>query len=200
MNTCQFQTLVHASVPRIQCEEHGVVQVRVPWAEPHGRTIRMERFVINVHPACQAATGACQLLNISWDQAWHLMDPGDGDDDLSVGPQLSTEKDSVLMYGGKGKDTFGFNNRWRIAGSVEPFNKNKTGNVLDWNQGGTGSPAKPPNKVTKDGPNTRIVFAIPYEWVHYCFWYSTLDGGLKFQSDQSFQNPQECRSNGVGRP
>ncbi len=67
--------MVHASVPRVRCEEHGVVQVQVPWAEPHGRfTILIERFVIDVLLACQTVKGACQLLNISWDQAWHVMD------------------------------------------------------------------------------------------------------------------------------
>ena len=56
LNICQFQTLVHARVPRVNCEEHGVVQVQVPWAEPHGRfTILMERFVIDVLLACQTA-------------------------------------------------------------------------------------------------------------------------------------------------
>ena len=66
LNTCQFQTLVHASVPRVRCEEHGVIQVKVPWAEPHGCfTILMERFVIDVLLACQTVKGACQLLNIS---------------------------------------------------------------------------------------------------------------------------------------
>lgn len=114
---------------------------------------------------------------------------GDGDDDLSVGPQISSEKDSVLMYGGRGKDTFGFRNNWSMAGSEQLFNKNKTVQVLDWNQGAKGSPAKPPNNITKDGPNTRIVFGVTYEWVHYCFWYSTLDGALKFQNDQSFRKP-----------
>jgi transposase len=34
----------------------------------------MERLVIDVLLACQTVTGACQLLNISWDQAWHVMD------------------------------------------------------------------------------------------------------------------------------
>jgi len=53
LNTCQFQTIVHTSVPRVQCEEHGVVQIRVPWAEPQGRfTILMERFIIDVLLAC----------------------------------------------------------------------------------------------------------------------------------------------------
>ena len=34
----------------------------------------MERFVIDVLLACQTVKGACQLLNISWDQAWHVID------------------------------------------------------------------------------------------------------------------------------
>ncbi len=67
-NTCQFQPLVHASVPRVHCEEHGVVKIQVHWAEPHGRfTMLMERFVIDLLLACQMVTGACQLLNTSWD-------------------------------------------------------------------------------------------------------------------------------------
>ena len=34
----------------------------------------MERFVIDVLLACQTVKGACQLLNISWDQACYVMD------------------------------------------------------------------------------------------------------------------------------
>ena len=29
-NTCQFQTLAHARISRVECPEHGVVQVKVP--------------------------------------------------------------------------------------------------------------------------------------------------------------------------
>jgi transposase len=75
LDTCQFMTLVHARIPRVKCPEHGVVQVKVPWAEPHGRfTILMERFVINVLQACQTVKGACELVRISWDQAWHVLE------------------------------------------------------------------------------------------------------------------------------
>ena len=34
---CQFRTLLHASVPRVDCPEHGVRQVSVPWAEKGSR-------------------------------------------------------------------------------------------------------------------------------------------------------------------
>jgi len=75
LNTCQFQTLVHARIPRVECPDHGVVQVKVPWAESHGRfTLLMERFVIDVLQACQTVKGACGLIDISWDQAWHVLE------------------------------------------------------------------------------------------------------------------------------
>jgi hypothetical protein len=30
LDSCQFQTYLHASIPRVSCGEHGVVQVLVP--------------------------------------------------------------------------------------------------------------------------------------------------------------------------
>jgi transposase len=73
LDTCQLETHLHARIPRVQCPEHGVVQVSVPWAEERGRfTLLMERFIIQALLACQTTQGACDLLRISWDQAWHV--------------------------------------------------------------------------------------------------------------------------------
>ena len=33
LDTCQYQTILVAKVPRIKCPEHGVRQVEVPWGE-----------------------------------------------------------------------------------------------------------------------------------------------------------------------
>ena len=33
LDSCQYQTHLHARIPRVACGEHGVVQVKVPWAE-----------------------------------------------------------------------------------------------------------------------------------------------------------------------
>ena len=33
LDTMQYRTFVIASVPRVECPEHGVVQIAVPWAE-----------------------------------------------------------------------------------------------------------------------------------------------------------------------
>ena len=41
LDSCQFQTYLHARIPRVECGAHGVVQVRVPWAEPRARFTRL---------------------------------------------------------------------------------------------------------------------------------------------------------------
>ena len=37
LDTCQYRTILAADVPRVECPEHGVVTVPVPWAEPLSR-------------------------------------------------------------------------------------------------------------------------------------------------------------------
>jgi transposase len=74
LDTCQFQTHLHARIPRVQCPTHGVKQVRVPWAEPRARfTMLMERLVIDVIRQCSTLMGACRLLHITWDEAWQVL-------------------------------------------------------------------------------------------------------------------------------
>lgn len=74
LDTCQFQTHLHAEIPRVQCPTHGVKQVRVPWAEPRSRfTLLMERMVIDLILQCSTITGACRIARISWDEAWGVM-------------------------------------------------------------------------------------------------------------------------------
>jgi transposase len=74
LDTCQFQTHLHARIPRVACGEHGVLQVAVPWAGARSRfTLLMERWIIDVLQACQTISGACELLGISWDEAALVM-------------------------------------------------------------------------------------------------------------------------------
>jgi transposase len=48
LDTCQLKTLLVANVPRVECAEHGVVTVSVPWSEPgSGFTALFEALVIN---------------------------------------------------------------------------------------------------------------------------------------------------------
>jgi len=74
LDTCQFETHLHARIPRVHCPTHGTKQVRVPWAEARARfTMLMERLVIDVIHQCSTLSGACRLVRISWDEAWGVM-------------------------------------------------------------------------------------------------------------------------------
>ena len=74
LDTCQLQTIVHASIPRVDCATHGVLQVQVPWAEPHARfTMLFERFAIDVLERC-SQTKAAEILELSFDGAHHIME------------------------------------------------------------------------------------------------------------------------------
>ncbi len=73
LDSCQFQTHLHARVPRIRCDKHGVKQVKVPWAEPKSRfTLLFERLAIDVLWETDVL-GASRILRISWDEAHGIM-------------------------------------------------------------------------------------------------------------------------------
>jgi transposase len=58
----------------VSCPDHGVRQVRLPWAEPMSRfTTLFERMAVDVLKECDVL-GASRLLRTSWDETWHLME------------------------------------------------------------------------------------------------------------------------------
>jgi transposase len=74
LDSCGFTTWLKARPPRVECPTHGVRQVALPWAEPHSRfTALFERLAIDVLSECDIS-GACEILRVSWDEAWHLME------------------------------------------------------------------------------------------------------------------------------
>jgi len=74
LDTCQYQTFLHARVPRVDCPTHGVRQVSVPWAEPRSRfTLLMERLIIDLIQQCSTVIGACRIAGITWDEGWGIM-------------------------------------------------------------------------------------------------------------------------------
>jgi transposase len=73
LDSCQFQTFLHARIPRVRCDDHGVKQVRVPWAEPKSRfTLLFEHLAIDVLQHTDVL-GAAKILRISWDEAHGIM-------------------------------------------------------------------------------------------------------------------------------
>jgi len=67
-------TWLHARLPRVYCLEHGARRAQVPWALPEARyTLAFERHAIDVLLET-AVLGGARLLNLSWHEAWHLME------------------------------------------------------------------------------------------------------------------------------
>lgn len=91
LDSCQFRTLVRARVPRVRCPEHGLVTVRVPWAEERSRFTKLfERLAIDVLKEC-SLLGACGLLRISWDEAQGILE-------RAVRRGLERKKQQPLRY------------------------------------------------------------------------------------------------------
>lgn len=66
LDTCQLKTILVAEVPRVRCPDHGVVMVKVPWAEPGAAfTALFEALVIDWLKEASTAAVARQL-NLSW--------------------------------------------------------------------------------------------------------------------------------------
>lgn len=69
LDSCQFETYIHARIPRVACTEHGVRQVHVPWAEPDSRfTKQFERLAVGILAECRVS-GTAAVLGLSWDEA-----------------------------------------------------------------------------------------------------------------------------------
>lgn len=72
LDTCEFQTRLHARVPRIDCPTHGFLQSPVPWATPESKfTLRFERRVIDWLREAAVAAVARQL-QLGWDAVWGI--------------------------------------------------------------------------------------------------------------------------------
>lgn len=74
LDTCQYETLLHAATPRTSCPEHGVKAVQLPWAERHSRfTALFERLTIEwLKVASQDAVA--RYLGLSWDEVHGIME------------------------------------------------------------------------------------------------------------------------------
>ncbi len=69
LDTCQYRTILVAGVPRVECEQHGIRQVQVPWAESGSRfTALFEALAIDWLKEASIKAVA-RRLRLSWDEA-----------------------------------------------------------------------------------------------------------------------------------
>jgi len=65
LDTCQMATVIECCIPRVRCDEHGVLQLPVPWAGPKSRfTLMFESHAIDAMLLCPRS-GAAELLGSS---------------------------------------------------------------------------------------------------------------------------------------
>jgi transposase len=73
LDTCQLKTVLVADVPRVECKEHDVVTVDVPWAEPgSGFTALFEALVIDWLKTA-AVSAVAERLRLSWNAVDGIM-------------------------------------------------------------------------------------------------------------------------------
>lgn len=69
LDTCQYRTILIAKVPRISCKDHGVKQVKVPWAEERSRfTAMFEALVIDWLHVTENIAAVATGMRLSWDE------------------------------------------------------------------------------------------------------------------------------------
>ena len=77
LDTMQFETRIHARVPRSRCVECGVLTVAIPWADKHSRfTLMFEAFAIEVLRTASSINRAAALLRLDWDSVQTIMRRG----------------------------------------------------------------------------------------------------------------------------
>ena len=74
LDTCQYETIISARVPRLRLKNGRTVMVSVPWASPRGRfTLSFEAHVIALLQQCRTVRGAARMARITEDAADGVM-------------------------------------------------------------------------------------------------------------------------------
>lgn len=73
LDTCQYKTIIEAETPRINCENHGVLTVQVPWADQSSRySIMFECAILEWAQECSILS-LSRRLRISWNAVNGIM-------------------------------------------------------------------------------------------------------------------------------
>ncbi len=74
MDTMQYECYLHSCTPRVKCDRHGVLNMKIPWAEKYSRfTLLLERHAIKVIKASRNIEEARKLLKMNWRQVQGIM-------------------------------------------------------------------------------------------------------------------------------
>jgi len=100
LDTMQFETVLHARVPRVKNSDGSTSMVQVPWAERYSRWSRQfECWAIVVMQATSTVQAACKLLGIDWHTAHAIME-------RAVERGLASRDEEVIEYVGMDEKSF----------------------------------------------------------------------------------------------
>jgi transposase len=74
LDTCQYQTVLVADVPRVQCAEHGIKQIDVPWAEERSRFTALFEILVIGWLKEASVNAVSRQLNLGWDAIDGIME------------------------------------------------------------------------------------------------------------------------------
>lgn len=94
LDCSQFETFLHARIPRVSCPRHGARQVRVPWAHPDSRLTRLfeRRALVLIMTGC-TTTGAAMILGLTWDEARGIRERAERRGAMSDGEWVGSSHD-----------------------------------------------------------------------------------------------------------
>lgn len=116
LDTFQYRTLLHARIPRLNCPNHGIKQIRVPWAEENSRvTSLFEALAIDWMKQASISAVAKQL-HLSWDEAAGIQE-------RAVRRGLARRRTEPIRY--LGIDETSFQRRHRYVTVVSDLEKSR---------------------------------------------------------------------------
>lgn len=122
LDTCQYKTILHARVPRLDCATHGIKQLEVPWAGERSRfTALFEALVIDWLRQATIQAVARQL-RLTWDAVSGIME-------RAVKRGLSSRKLEPVPY--LGVDETSFRRRHRYVTVVSDLKEHRVLDVQD---------------------------------------------------------------------
>jgi transposase len=74
LDTCQFKTYLTAEIPRVKCQEHGVHQIHVPWAEPGSHFTALFESVVIDWLREGSLRMVARMMDLSWDEVDGIQD------------------------------------------------------------------------------------------------------------------------------
>jgi len=67
LDSCNHKTVIEAEVPRVNCPEHGVHQVRIPWAEKNSRFTQEFEKQVCMWLTYSPISAVAFMFGLSWD-------------------------------------------------------------------------------------------------------------------------------------